>query len=87
MGRLILITKEKCENCDWVKSKIPKELEIEFIDGNTREGMAELSYYGRYDAENTIVPVFIVEDEGEDGSYIGTVEIKNKMLELKNGKE
>ena len=80
MGKLMLITLENCERCDWVQSKIPEGLEVEFIDGNTKEGMAQLSYHEKYDPDHTAMPIFIVEDE--DMAYEGTIEIKNKMKEL-----
>jgi len=86
MGKVIIITKKFCEDCEYVKEKIPKKLDVEIIDGTTTEGMAQLTFYERYDAENTVVPVLIVEDEGDEGSYIGRDEIVNKMKEIaKNG--
>ena len=88
MGRVIIISKNLCEDCEHVKKNIPDGIEVEIIDGTTREGMAELTYYERYDAENTVVPVLIVEDEGDSGSYVGKDEIVDKMLELvENGKK
>lgn len=80
MGRLILITIENCKNCDWVKERIPEELDIEFIDGNTKEGMSHLAYHEKYNPDNVVMPIFIVEDE--DLAFEGTIKIKNKMMEL-----
>lgn len=83
MGEIIIISKNLCEDCEYVKANIPKGLDVRIIDGTTREGMAQLTMYERFDGENTIVPVLIVEDEGEDeGSYVGRDEIVEKMKEL-----
>lgn len=85
MANLMLITIENCKNCDWVKERIPDGLDIEFLDGNTKEGMAQLSYYEKYDPDHIVMPIFIIEDE--ELAIEGTIKIKNKMLELvKNGK-
>lgn len=80
MGDLILITKEDCTQCDWVKERIPEGLRVEFIDSKSIDGMAQLSYYQKYD-EKQPMPVFIIEDE--ELAIDGTINIKNKMIELR----
>ncbi len=79
MGDLILITKEDCSQCDWVKERIPEGLNVKFLDSKSVDGMVQLSYYEKYD-EKQSMPVFIVEDE--ELAIDGTIAIKNKMIEV-----
>jgi len=74
----ILLIKDNCERCDWVKKHIPDGLNIRFIDAKSVDGMSYLAYYEKYD-EKTTFPVFITGEEAIEG----TIEIRKKMQEIK----
>ena len=76
----MLITIKNCKNCEWVKAKIPEGLDVEFLDGASKEGMSQLAFYEKYDPDHVVMPILIVEDE--ELAIEGTIDIKNKLNEL-----
>lgn len=70
---MILVTKNNCKNCEYVKSKIPDGLELTIIntDKMSSEEMAILAYHELLDSP---VPVLILDN---DKIVTGTVKIKN----------
>ncbi|MEW5936907.1 MAG: hypothetical protein AB1665_03690 [Candidatus Thermoplasmatota archaeon] len=75
MADIILITKQRCKNCEYVRSKVPEGLKVRILDIESVEGTAEAAYYEILDAH---LPVLVVDDE----PVRGTINIKNKMAEL-----
>ena len=86
MGRIMLITKENCDKCDWVKERIPEGLKdtLEIFDYNDVEVTPFLAYYEKIQ-DNQPMPILIVDDE--ELALDSTIKIKNKMIELNGGKK
>jgi hypothetical protein len=72
---LILVTKNNCKNCEYVKSKIPAGLKLTIInsDDMTANEMALMAYH---ELIGHIVPVLIMDNED---LIEGTVNIKNAL--------
>ena len=45
MAEFKLFTKNACGKCDHVKERMPKDLEIQIINADTVDGLAEAAYY------------------------------------------
>ncbi len=76
---VILFTKPDCEKCEYVKEKIPENLDIRILDMTTTEGMAHAAYY---ELLEKYTPILVVGDEIVEGS----IKIKNRMKELASEK-
>ncbi len=65
MDRPILITKEDCQKCDWLKDKISKEnLDVDIFDAESTDGIAHLTYHELWNTgEIVAMPVLIIDDE------------------------
>jgi hypothetical protein len=72
---VLLFTKPDCEKCEYVKGKIPENLDITILDMTSPEGMAHAAYY---ELLEKYTPILVVGDEIVEGS----IKIKNKMKEL-----
>jgi len=72
---LLLFTKENCDKCDYVKGKIPENLDIRIMDMNSPEGMAHAAYY---ELLERYTPILVVGDEIVEGA----IKIKKKMKAL-----
>ena len=72
---VLLFTKPECEKCDYVKEKIPENLDIQIMDMTTREGMAHAAYH---ELLEKYTPILVVGDEVVEGA----IKIKNKMKEI-----
>lgn len=72
---VLLFTKPDCEKCEFVKERIPENLEITVLDMTTKEGMAHAAYHEVLDK---YTPILVVGDEIVEGA----LRIKNKMREL-----
>ena len=72
---LILITKQNCQKCDWVKSKIPDDADLRLLDAKSVDGMAILAYF---EALSLKVPLLI--DPRTETVIEGAINIKNAIL-------
>ena len=73
----LLFTKPDCDKCDYVKGKIPENLDVKILDMTTREGMAHAA---SRELLEKYTPILVVGDEVVEGA----IKIKNKMKELSN---
>jgi len=76
---VLLFTKPDCEKCEYVKERIPENLDIRILDMTTTEGMAHAAYY---ELLEKYTPILVVGDEIVEGS----IKIKNRMRELASQK-
>jgi hypothetical protein len=84
-NKFILFSLENCERCEFIKKRIPKDLDIEIktypheLKEWTPEQIAEAVYYEVYsDLQNT-APILLL----PDGTKLkSVVEIKNKLKDL-----
>jgi glutaredoxin len=60
MPELKLFTKDDCGKCEHVKQRMPKNLEVQIINADTVDGMAEAAYY---EILEKTFPVLVVDDE------------------------
>jgi len=60
MPEVKLFTKNDCEKCEHVKERMPKGLEIEIINADTVDGLAEAAYY---EIVEETFPVLVVDEE------------------------
>lgn len=74
---VLLFTQPDCKKCDYVKGKMPKNLDIKIMDITTPEGMAEAAFLGLV---NKYTPILVVNDD----IFEGAIKIKNKMFNLVN---
>jgi len=75
---VILFTKPDCEKCDYVKARIPTDLNVQIMDMTSVDGMAHAAYHeliGKY------TPILVVDDEVVEGA----IKIKNKMKAIASG--
>ena len=77
---VLLFTKPECDKCDYVKAKIPENLEIKILDMTTTEGMAHAAYH---EILEKYTPILVVGDEVVEGA----IKIKNKMREIAQEQE
>ncbi len=65
MSEILLFTQPKCQKCQYVKERLPKDLEVDVVDTSTPEGLAEAAYYeilGRH------TPILVVDDQVTEGA-------------------
>jgi len=78
----ILITKDDCQRCDFVKEKIGERLrELEIVNADDVEGKVYMSYYqiyGTMEQDDQIQFPFLITVD-EDVIH-GTIAIKNHFL-------
>jgi len=80
MKELKLFTKDNCQKCEHVKSKMPQGLKMEIINADTVDGLALAAYY---EIVEKTFPVFIV-----DGEVIsGALPILERMNEIAGQKK
>ena len=72
---VLLFTKPECEKCDYVKEKIPHNLDIQIMDMTTTDGMAHAAYH---EILEKYTPILVVGDDVIEGA----IKIKNKMKEV-----
>jgi hypothetical protein len=77
---VLLFTKPECEKCDYVKEKIPNNLNIKILDMTTPDGMAHAAFY---ELLERYTPILVVDDEIVEGA----LRIKKRMKELMNAKQ
>ncbi|MCK4544948.1 hypothetical protein KAU43_05370 [candidate division WOR-3 bacterium] len=60
----ILITKDDCQKCEWLKDKIKKEgLVVKILDGGSTEALSEFAYHEMIDKMPLDLPILIYADE------------------------
>ena len=73
-----LFTKQGCDKCDWVKSKIDmdklNDVEILHLDGENPEALAMLAYFECVTLAEKKLPI-LVADSGD--VITGAIQIKN----------
>ncbi len=72
---VLLFTKPECEKCDYVKEKIPEDLNVRIMDMTTTDGMAHAAYY---ELLEKYTPILVVGDEVVEGA----IKIKKRMSDL-----
>ncbi|HDO19785.1 MAG TPA: hypothetical protein ENG74_03570 [Thermoplasmatales archaeon] len=83
----ILFSLENCKRCEFVKKKIPDDLEIEIktyphdVKDWTPEQLAEVAYYEVYTDLQRTAPILLLPDGRKLTSVI---EIKNFISSMKN---
>ena len=77
---VLLFTKPECDKCDYVKTKIPENLDIKIMDMTSTEGMAHAAYH---EVLEKYTPILVVGDEIVEGA----IKIKNKMREVAQEQE
>jgi hypothetical protein len=75
VAEVLLFTKPDCEKCEYVKERIPGNLDIKVLDMTSTEGMAHAAYF---EILEKYTPILVVGDEIVEGS----IKIKNRMKEL-----
>ena len=60
MTEIKLFTKDDCGKCEHVKERMPKNLEIQIINADTIDGLAEAAYY---EIVEKTFPVLVADDE------------------------
>lgn len=65
MTEIILFTKKDCQKCDHVKEKMPQGMDINIMDAESVDGMAEAAYYEIFEKE---MPVLVVDEEVVTGA-------------------
>ncbi|MGB9882273.1 MAG: hypothetical protein ACPLM9_01640 [Methanomassiliicoccales archaeon] len=76
MPEILLFTKPGCQKCEFVKERIPSDLNVNIIDTSSAEGLAEAAYF---EILNKNVPILVVDDEIIEGA----IPIINKLNALK----
>jgi glutaredoxin len=76
MPEILLFTKPGCQKCEFVKERIPSDLNVNIIDTTSAEGLAEAAYF---EILNKNVPILVVDDEIIEGA----IPILNKLNALK----
>ncbi len=76
MTGLKLFTKDDCTKCDYVQERLPKGIEMEILNVDTVDGMAEGAFYGILDKT---FPVLVLDDE-----YVadGSIKVLEKLIEF-----
>jgi deoxyxylulose-5-phosphate synthase len=72
---VLLFTKPDCEKCEYVKERIPANLDIKVIDMTTTDGMAHAAYH---EVLEKYTPILVVGEEIVEGA----IKIKNRMREM-----
>lgn len=68
-----LFTKQNCQNCEWVKERLLSTDNIEIIDCESTNGLAEMAYYEIISIAEKRLPILVTDDE----IIVGTIAIKN----------
>lgn len=65
MEEIKLFTKDNCGKCDHVKERMPKNVDIEIINADTVDGLAEAAFY---EILEKVFPVLVVNGEVVEGA-------------------
>ncbi|MFC1454821.1 hypothetical protein ACFLQI_01895 [Candidatus Undinarchaeota archaeon] len=74
--KVILLTQDGCDKCDYVKQFIPNGAPVEIMDAKAPAGMAEVAYH-KLMGKHT--PVLIMDD---NEVVQGALQIKKKLIGL-----
>jgi hypothetical protein len=74
---MILFTKPGCKKCDYVKQYISEEMEIQFYDIATVDGLAELAYHELVTVAEKELPILVREGQ----PVTGAINIKKAFQE------
>lgn len=77
---VLLFTKPDCDKCDYVKAKIPENLNLRILDMTTTDGMAHAAYH---EILEKYTPILVVGDEVVEGA----IRIKNRMKRIAREQE
>ena len=80
MADIKLFTKDDCTKCDYVKERLPKGMNVEILNVDTVDGLAEGAYYGILDKG---FPVLVLDDEY---AAEGSINILEKIKEISGSK-
>ena len=72
---VLLFTKPECEKCDYVKERIPENLNVQIMDMTSTDGMAYAAYH---ELLEKYTPILVVGDEVVEGA----LKIKKRMKAL-----
>jgi deoxyxylulose-5-phosphate synthase len=75
MPEILLFTKPGCQKCDWIKERIPNGLNVNVINMETAEGMAEAAYY---ELLSRHTPILVVDDQ----VFEGAINIMDKLKSI-----
>ncbi len=80
MADLKLFTKNDCSKCDYVKERLPEDVDVEIFNVDTVDGLAEGAFYGILDKG---FPVLVLDDE-----YVaeGSIAILDKIKGISDSK-
>jgi hypothetical protein len=80
MADIKLFTKDDCTKCDYVKERIPKGLDVDILNVDTVDGLAEGAFYGILDKG---FPVLVSNEE-----YVaeGSINVMDKIMEIYGNK-
>ena len=65
MQEILLFTKPGCQKCQYIKERMPSNLNISIVDTSTAEGLAQAAYY---ELLNKNMPILVVDDEAVEGA-------------------
>lgn len=65
MSDLVLFTKPDCQKCDYIKKRLPEDVEIRIVDMTTTDGLAEAAYYEILDKN---LPILVADEEVIEGA-------------------
>ena len=87
IDKMILITKDDCPNCDFVKKKVGDEIDgVEVVSADDVQGKVYMAYYqiyGKMEMSDKVQFPFLI-TEKEDVVH-GTIAIKNHILKRSDG--
>jgi len=75
MPEILLFTKPGCQKCDWIKERIPPGLQVNIMDMETAQGMAEAAYY---EVLSKYTPILVVDEQ----VYEGAINIMDKLRSI-----
>lgn len=65
MAEIKLFTKDDCGKCEHVKERMPKNIDIEIINADTVDGLAEAAFY---EIIEKVFPVLVIDGEVVEGA-------------------
>lgn len=65
MAEIKLFTKNDCGKCEHVKERMPSALDVQIVNADTVDGLAEAAYYQILEK---VFPVLVIDDEVVEGA-------------------
>ena len=65
MSEILLFTKPGCQKCEYIKERMPTNLQVSVVDTTTAEGLAQAAYY---ELLHKNMPILVVDDEAVEGA-------------------